>query len=340
MKEIKQKIVGFRSAPNIFTYATSELSQDAFILWLLDWANPEFEKEDQALCDTAQDFVRLLLNEKDLKVTSVKCQKQEHHIDVFAIINEQYALIVEDKTNTSEHGDQIRRYYEWVNKEKKYSDLSIHCVYYKTGNESAFKLTRLTQKYDEEFKSEHFSIVTREEVLELFKHCSSQNAIFIDYVAHIQSIQDATEAYLTKSIEQWNWIAWQGFYMNLEKELNEGDWGYVANQSGGFWGFWWHFCPINSMQDARIYLQFEQNKLCIKGYYKTGEKIGKNHSAKVIKCANERNIPMTKPTRLRCGTTMTLAVVELQSFANLNMSNLINQLHNIESFLDIVSKEL
>jgi hypothetical protein len=94
------------------------------------------------------------------------------------------------------------------------------------------------------------------------------------------------------------------------------------------------------MQDARIYLQFEQNKLCIKGYYKIGEKAGKKHSAKVIKYANERNIPITKPTRLRCGTTMTLAVVELQSFVNLNMSNLINQLHNIESFLDIVSKEL
>ncbi len=27
--------------PNLFSYATSELSQDAFICWLLAWAHPE-----------------------------------------------------------------------------------------------------------------------------------------------------------------------------------------------------------------------------------------------------------------------------------------------------------
>lgn len=26
--------------PNLFHYASSELSQDAFLLWLLEWANP------------------------------------------------------------------------------------------------------------------------------------------------------------------------------------------------------------------------------------------------------------------------------------------------------------
>lgn len=128
MKDIKQKNTGSESAPNIFNYATSELSQDAFILWLLDWANPQYAKYDKALCDTAQDFVRLLLDKEDLKITSVECKKQEHHIDVFAIINEEYALLVEDKTNTSEHGNQIQRYYEWVKKEKKFSHLKLYCV--------------------------------------------------------------------------------------------------------------------------------------------------------------------------------------------------------------------
>ena len=28
--------------PNLFDYATSELSQDAFICWLLKWSNPEY----------------------------------------------------------------------------------------------------------------------------------------------------------------------------------------------------------------------------------------------------------------------------------------------------------
>ena len=30
--------------PNLFKYATSELSQDAFICWLLEWAKPQNRK--------------------------------------------------------------------------------------------------------------------------------------------------------------------------------------------------------------------------------------------------------------------------------------------------------
>lgn len=29
--------------PNIFKYAGSELSQDAFTAWLLEWSNPEYK---------------------------------------------------------------------------------------------------------------------------------------------------------------------------------------------------------------------------------------------------------------------------------------------------------
>ena len=36
-------------APNLFYYATKELSQDAFICWLLAWANKECAREDAAL---------------------------------------------------------------------------------------------------------------------------------------------------------------------------------------------------------------------------------------------------------------------------------------------------
>ncbi len=35
--------------PNLFSYATSELSQDAFIAWLLAWASPEYQTVDKEL---------------------------------------------------------------------------------------------------------------------------------------------------------------------------------------------------------------------------------------------------------------------------------------------------
>lgn len=31
--------------PNIFTYATSELSQNAFIAWLLSWADAKYKNQ-------------------------------------------------------------------------------------------------------------------------------------------------------------------------------------------------------------------------------------------------------------------------------------------------------
>ncbi len=47
------------SKPNIFKYATKELSQDAFIFWLLDHANPKYKNIDSQLKKCA-----LLLIEK------------------------------------------------------------------------------------------------------------------------------------------------------------------------------------------------------------------------------------------------------------------------------------
>ena len=38
-----------KDIPNIFSYATSELSQDAMIAWLLQWASPEYGEADPDL---------------------------------------------------------------------------------------------------------------------------------------------------------------------------------------------------------------------------------------------------------------------------------------------------
>ena len=35
--------------PNLFTYATAELLQDAFLCWLLAWADPSYRATDPTL---------------------------------------------------------------------------------------------------------------------------------------------------------------------------------------------------------------------------------------------------------------------------------------------------
>ena len=256
--------------PNLFKFATSELSQDAFILWLLEWADSECATEDKALHETAQEFIRLLLNNKDLTIKSVNTKRQKNHIDVFAIVNEKYAIIIEDKTDTSEHNNQLERYEKWVTEQKEYSALETHIVYYKRGNESYFRLNKMTDKY----ALKRFTILTRKDVLEVLTKCTTNNLIFCDYVEYIQDIQRQTEAYQSLPVSDWSNYTWQGFYMALEKELQTGDWGYVPNKQGGFWGFYWHWKKASSNPDVDIYLQLEEKKLCVKAYQKDGVEKG------------------------------------------------------------------
>ena len=143
----------------------------------------------------------------------------------------------------------------------------------------------------------------------------------------------------SKPIKEWGWEAWQGFYMALEKELGKGDWGYVANPNGGFLGFWWHWGKAHSNPEVELYLQFEQNKLCVKAYNKNAKSDGIKYSNKLINFAKEKNIPI-RPIKRRTGTTMTLTVIDLQNFDTLDMPDLIRQLREIENFLDEASRYL
>lgn len=62
------------------------------------------------------------------------------------------------------------------------------------------------------------------------------NTILLDYYRHLQDIENDTAAFRTKLISDWDGLAWKGFFQELQKVLN-GNWKYVHNQSGGFWGF-------------------------------------------------------------------------------------------------------
>ena len=99
---------------NLFAFATSELSQDAFFCWALDCLNLD---EDSPLYGLGRSFWSLLSGRKndDLpKIKGVVIRRQFKHMDVLALVvysNQRVdALVIEDKVNTSEHDDQIQTY--------------------------------------------------------------------------------------------------------------------------------------------------------------------------------------------------------------------------------------
>lgn len=99
---------------NLFAFATSELSQDAFFCWALDCLNRD---EDSPLYGLGRSFWALLSGRKNdalPKIKGVVIRRQFKHVDVLALVvysNQTIdALVIEDKVNTSEHDDQIQTY--------------------------------------------------------------------------------------------------------------------------------------------------------------------------------------------------------------------------------------
>ena len=103
---------------NIFSFATGELSQDAFICWCLNWINEPDNLTTHRYRQLGLDLLAKLidnLSEKN-QLTNVDINsidkiilvQQVLNIDVLAIIPQyNLAIIIEDKTSTSEHGNQI-----------------------------------------------------------------------------------------------------------------------------------------------------------------------------------------------------------------------------------------
>lgn len=96
---------------NLFEYATSELSQDAFICWLASYAHDEAEK-DEALNECARKMLEMFVEEfegKNFKLLNV--ERQVDNVDILLTVDCEgiiYKIIVEDKTYTSEHDNQLK----------------------------------------------------------------------------------------------------------------------------------------------------------------------------------------------------------------------------------------
>lgn len=141
---------------NIFRYATSEFSQDAMIAWLISCATAA----NTTLKTVGRAFVRFLLQadlpadggviEKAVvdsanetrpydgpgEVSEVlRLEPQYKRIDVYCcaeIDGRTISFVIEDKTGTTEHSNQLRRYRQAVQTDNIHEDF-LKLIYLKTG---------------------------------------------------------------------------------------------------------------------------------------------------------------------------------------------------------------
>ena len=272
---------------NIFNFATSELSQDAFICWLCNWVNFDdnsLSEDEKKLKSLATEFIEKMLGEK-LEDRKVNIKRQYQKIDVLLEIQNKTEfitkgnninpivdmyVIIEDKVGTGLHSNQIERYRELIsekNEKDNGSRAKIKVVYYKIYDEDN----------TERLKENGVNVILgRENILELLKEYKDKinNSIFENYHNYLSNIETDVNSYERKNLEDWNSNCYIGFFKELKNEKNllehaigrqkDCSWGYVNNSSGGFMGMWWFplseekINKLTETSDEDIYLQIEQ----------------------------------------------------------------------------------
>lgn len=297
--------------PNFFSYAKTELTNDGFICWLLDWCKyPGAE-----LYGVANDLLAVLLNKQadSLHVTDLKIHQQYKNIDILLEINGEFLIVIEDKIDSREHSNQLAQYKEVIETDfPSYKQENRNFIYLKIGDQSSYQAV----------ESVGYRLVHREDLLRMFaNHTYIQHPLFRQYVDHLTAIQNQVGSYADLPVADWSARAWQGFYMELQstKKLPQNHWGYVSNSNGGFWGFWWNHTPFPSpaVPEYWTYLQIEEKRITFKVEIADPDRPGTEKSvirneiwntfAPILEESSLKNPPMK--TRFRQGTWMSIAEI-------------------------------
>lgn len=315
---------------NLFSYATSELSQDAFICWLCSFALPDALPKP-ALCDCAHAMLEKFVPEfKGKEVELLEIAKQADDIDILFTARCQgteYKIIFEDKVYSEEHDGQLNRYSTGI--KEHFPGREVRGVYYKTGFESNL----------DSIENKGYHVVGREDVLNVLKgyvdHSGSD--ILRDYYEYWERRQQKAASYQTLLVNEWGWWQAYAFFEVVHKNMPDGigsSYGYVANPSGGFdclvfWASDNLICVKAVTCELYMHLEFHGNEANQKSRLaitlKLGIKMSKNElKAQGLSFSNLRNelvydndwnyklgaYHFQRPARLGSGAHITLGVYD------------------------------
>ena len=285
------EILGGVMRPNLFKYATSELSQDALICYVLSFYSKGLEVDNKLEYEFAKNFLKKLLEESLEQLKSLKDEKmlkklekleeiikklnKEHieveikkqflKIDVLLIIDKDVYVIIEDKTFTSEGKNQINGYIDKLIKNigniesiKNANEENIYSIYYKTGDESFQNI--------EDKKKQQITTILSDQIIEIFKGYKGNNIIFQDYLFNLLIVKKKKEAFKDRNLLNSYFKEEEiiGFYHELDKKFQElkakdsdivFNWHYVSNPSGGF--ICYYFSTMFNFKKFDYFFQIE-----------------------------------------------------------------------------------
>ena len=212
---------------SLFTYASKELSQDAFLRWLFE--------NYRCDCPTVREACRRLFEaftrERNLNfddIQDLKTVAQWKRIDVaiwFRIKGEDYLIAIEDKTASDLHGDQLNHYSKEINKHnawwrehendpkypypERYTKQDGHelRIYYKTD------VIREAEKTCIE-KEQGWKVFDIFDICDLLGDIVSENDVLRDYVSHLHDLRRSAKR--EAAPREWDLVAWHSFFADYE----------------------------------------------------------------------------------------------------------------------------
>ena len=308
--------------PNLF-YHTGELSQDAFLAWLLRWAHPATNQHDNNMHAVGVSFLQRLLQTYGQTydgTSSVEVRRQYKNIDLL-VVTEKHVLLIEDKVHSKDHSGQLARYRGTIQNEAELNGKTLCPIFLKTGSQATYK----------NIEEAGYKLFLRNNMLSFLQEKTNHNIILKEFYNHLRRMEENEQSFSTTSPDKWDYDAWIGFYQTLQNDENhfpDLDWDYVNNRSGGFAGCWW---GAQEWRGAEVYLQLQQNKLCFKISIEevTFEQAGardlrKNWKNLILQQAKEKRLPIKAPTKMGYGRTMTCGIVERSDWMATTTQNLID----------------
>lgn len=237
---------------NLFNYATKELSQDAFLMWLIANYNCE---EDKQLKNASRKFICKLfeinnfdINEND--ILNAKVYPQENKIDIYAIIDikgkGKYGIFIEDKTSSFEH-NQLVKYNKNIENIKNSDKLDyVLKIFYKS-----HLIDNEERKRINDAKWKEFSF---DEIYNFFgKYMDVNNIILSQYANYVINLY--LSSFNVEKPKDNNLIAWASYFENVIKPRIVGicDVWIVENRQYGYT----YMCmrPLNRGKELMPYLE-------------------------------------------------------------------------------------
>lgn len=298
--------------PNLFKYATSELSQDAVICWILAVADVHFRDSCPELHAFGQAFVRSLLSRsascpQPQEVRRVRVVQQEANIDILCWINEEIVILIEDKVGTKQHSNQLHRYKNHLAKARDRIAHSV-LIYLQTGDQCDYSPVT----------DADYHVLHRRDLIDLLGTESGRQGrlksdILEDFACHLERIETLVQGYPVIPVKKWGKNARIGFLSRLKRDLDSGSWKYCPDQTGGHYGY---FGDKVQVDGAAIYLRVvlsdRENKLFFKIDVSTPAeqvRLRDMWTSLIVGHACKLGLAVSKPRRKFDSSTMTVAIV-------------------------------